>query len=151
MNQNSDTADRRLLLRYLEDDLPPDAREEIEARLRSDPAFRTKHDRLRTIRRTVAEAPTSFASDFSERVMDRVQQQREDTFTALYEPIRGLFLRLALASLLVIGGLGTYNALHYQDTGLADSPVEAALGLPEVTYQAALEAEWSLNPDAPTE
>ena len=151
MNQNSDTADRRLLLRYLEDDLPPDAREEVEARLRSDEAFRTKHERLQAVRDTVTEASPSFASGFSERVMDRIRQQREDAFSSLYEPIRGLFLRLALASLLLIGGLGTYNALHYQDTGLTDSPVEAALGLPEVTYQAALEAEWPLNPDAPTE
>jgi anti-sigma factor RsiW len=142
MNWHANDSDRQRLLRYLEDDLSPEAQAEVEARLRRDDAFRATFDRLRAVRETVREAPTSFADGFSERVMGEVRRQREDVFAALYEPIRVVFLRLALAVLLVIGGLGTYNAMQYQDAGATGSPVEAALGLPEVTYQAAVRAEW---------
>ena len=146
---NTNESDRQRLLCYLEDDLSPDARDEVEARLRQDDDFRETYDRLQAVRDTVQAIPTIFASGFSERVMDRVRQRREGGLAALYEHIHGAFLRLALASLLLIGGLGTYNAMQYQETGAAGSPVEAALGLPEVTYGAALEAEWRLDPDDP--
>lgn len=147
MNLHTNDSDRQRLLRYLEGDLSPEARDEVEARLRRDDGFRATYDRLRAVRDTVQDTPASFAVEFSERVMDRVRQQNEDALAALYEPIRGAFFRLALASLLLIGGLGTYNVMQYQETGAAGSPVEAALGLPEVTYGAALQAEWQLDPN----
>ena len=149
MNSNTNDPDRQRLLRYLEGDLSPEARDEVDARLRRDDGFRATYDRLRAVRDTVQSTPASFAAGFSGRVMDRVRHQQEDVLAALYEPIRGAFLRLALASLLLIGGLGTYNAMQYQDTGAAGSAVEAALGLPEVTYGAALEVEWQLEPGDP--
>ena len=149
MNSNTNDPDRQRLLRYLEGDLSPEARAEVDARLRRDDGFRATYDRIRAVRDTVQDTPASFATGFSGRVMDRVRQQQEDVLAALYEPIRGAFLRLALASLLLIGGLGTYNAMQYQETGTASSAVEAALGLPEVTYGAALQAEWQLDPDDP--
>jgi anti-sigma factor RsiW len=149
MNSNTNDSGRQRLLRYLEGDLSPEARDAVEVRLRRDDGFRATYDRLRAVRDTVQDTPASFAAGFSGRVMDRVRQQQEDALAALYEPIRGIFLRLALASLLLIGGLGTYNAMQYQETGAAGSPVEAALGLPEVTYGTALQTEWKLDRDAP--
>jgi anti-sigma factor RsiW len=146
---NTNESDRQRLLRYLEGNLSPEARAEVDARLRRDDGFRALHNRLRAVRDTVQDPPASFAAGFSGRVMNRLRKQQEDALSALYEPIRGAFLRLALASLLLIGGLGTYNAMQYQETGAAGSPVEAALGLPEVTYGAALEVEWQLEPGDP--
>jgi anti-sigma factor RsiW len=147
MNSNTNDPDRERLLRYLKGDLSPEARAEVDVRLRRDDGFRATYDRLRAVRDTVQDTSASFAAGFSERVMDRVRPQQGDALAALYEPIRGAFLRLALAALLLIGGLGTYNAMQYQETGAAGSPVEAALGLPEVTYGTALQAEWQLDPD----
>jgi anti-sigma factor RsiW len=144
---NNNETDRQRLLRYLEGDLSPGAQDEVDARLHRDDDFRATYDRLRAVRDTVQGTSASFATGFSGRVMDRVRRQQGDALAALYEPIRGAFLRLALAALLLIGGLGTYNAMQYQETGAAGSPVEAALGLPEVTYGTALQAEWQLDPD----
>jgi anti-sigma factor RsiW len=146
---NTHESDWQLLLRYLEGDLAPDSREKVEERLRRDDDFRATYDRLRAVRATVEEVPVSFASGFSDRVMERLRRRRDDGLAALYEPIRRAFLPLALASLLLIGGVGVYNAMRYQETGAAGSPVESALGLPEVTYEAALQADWQLDAEAP--
>ena len=150
MSPPSDATDRERLLRYLEGDLSADERARIEARLADEPTLRSKLERLRNLRTAVQDARGSFSSGFSGRVMAQIRDRRDDALATLYEPIRGLFLRLALTVLLLIGGLGTYNAMRYQDVGATTSTVEAALGLPDVTYQTAIASEWDLeNTDQP--
>jgi anti-sigma factor RsiW len=144
-----DTTDRQRLLRYLDNALPSDERARVEARLEQDAAFRAQYERLQAVHATVqAAGGSTFDDGFADRVMDRVQAASPDPLAALYEPLRALFFRLALASLLLIGALGGYNAVRYHDTAAVDSPVEAALGLPDVTYQTALEDAWVFDPDS---
>lgn len=145
MSHSSDSNDRERLLRYLEGDLSTDERARIEARLADEPDLHRTLERLRTLRTTVQDARGSFSSGFSGRVIARIRDRRADPLATLYEPIRGLFLRLALTVLLLIGGLGTYNAVRYQDVGATTSTVEAALGLPDVTYRTAIASEWDLD------
>lgn len=145
MSHSSDANDRERLLRYLEGDLSPSERARIESRLADEPDLHRTLERLRPLRTTVQDARGSFSSDFSGRVMAQIRNRRDDALVTLYEPIRGLFLRLALTVLLLIGGLGTYNAVRYQDIGATTSTVEAALGLPDVTYQTAIASEWDLD------
>ena len=145
MSHSSDANDRERLLRYLEGDLSSDERAQIEARLADEPDLHRTLERLRTLRSTVQDARGSFSSGFSGRVMAQIRDRRDQALATLYEPIRGLFLRLALTVLLLIGGLGTYNAVRYQDIGATTSTVEAALGLPDVTYQTAVASEWDLE------
>lgn len=135
------TTDRDRLVRYLTGDLPPASRARVEARLRRDPAFRRLHDRLQATHRFVeANAETQFAPGFADRVMDRVREEHADVQAAssLYDALQRLFLRVALACLLLIAAVGSYNAVRYQNVSTDLSVVEAAFGLPNATVQSAL-------------
>ena len=145
MSHASDANDRERLLRYLEGDLSLSERARTEARLADEPELRRTLERLRSLRTAVHDARGSFPSGFSGRVMAQIRDRRDDALATLYEPIRGLFMRLALTVLLLIGGLGTSNVVRYHDIGATTSIVEAALGLPDVTYRTAVASEWDLE------
>lgn len=139
------TTDRARLIRYLTEDLPPADRAEVEARLARDDAFRTRLERLRATHRFVqTNATTAFDAGFAGRVMDRVRAERADE-APLYDALHGLFLRVALACVLLIVALGSYNAVQYADASRTVSVVEAALGLPDASVQTALESEPILD------
>jgi anti-sigma factor RsiW len=139
------TDDRVRLLRYLEGDLPPDTRADVESRLESDPEFRRTHDRLVATQRFVqANAEATFAPGFTGRVMDRVRMTRASE-ASLFDALYPQFLRVALACVLLIAAVGSYNAARYNEASNSLSIVEAAFGLPDVTVQDALNSEGLLN------
>lgn len=134
--------DLRLLVRYLTGDLADNRRADVEKRLDDDPALREALEHLAAVHRMVEQAPAaSFDSGFADRVVKRVRSRSGAPLGLAYDTLRTLFLRVALAALLVIGGLGSYNAVRYQDVGATTSAVEAALGLPDVTYGSAVAAD----------
>jgi hypothetical protein len=90
----------------------------------------------------VERAPeASFEPGFADRVVKRVRSRPGALLGLAYDTLRTLFVRVALASLVLIGALGTYNAARYQGVGATTSAVEAALGLPDVTYRSAVTAD----------
>ena len=130
--------DREQLLRLLEDDLPETEARALRARLAAEPDLRARLDQVRALRQTLAAGRAdSFAPYFSERVRRRLAPAPERG-GALYESLRWGFARTALASLLVAGALGTFNALDYQSLGVAVSFVEAVFGLPSASLADAL-------------
>lgn len=136
------TPDRMLLLRYLHGDLPVAERVRVEQMLKDDVEAKAQIARLRALQHTLQSVDRSFEDGFAGRVLDRLPEpepvrERADLFIdpALYDALQGMFVRVALAAALLIGGVGGYNIAAFDDD--AASPVEAALGLPDATLQAA--------------
>ncbi len=73
---------------------------------------------------------SSFGPFFADRVMKRITGTATEARAAFYETMQWVFLRLAAASVLVVIGLGTYNALQGQGLDTSASTVEAIFGLP---------------------
>lgn len=98
-----------------------------------------EHNRHQALRATLqADAVSTFGPGFADRVMDRLPEQLDATGAALYEVLRPAFLRLAVATVLLIGALGTYNAMQYADPSREATVVESVLGLPSVTLDDAV-------------
>jgi len=136
------TPDRMLLLRYLHGDLPVAKRHRVEQMLKDDAEAKAQLARLRALQHTLQSADRSFDDGFAGRVLGRLPEpepvrERAGLFIdpALYDALQGMFVRVALAAALLIGGVGGYNIAMFDDD--AASPVEAALGLPDATLQAA--------------
>ncbi len=152
--------DRALLLRYLTGECTDRERRQIQRRLEAEPELQAQWNRLQALQETLdAPASASFADGFSGRVMARlrstsdVMQSTVDAARAdaerTYQMLRGLFLRVAVAALLLVASLGTYNAAQYREAGLETSVVEAALGLPEPTMEAVFEPDVVGDPADP--
>jgi len=133
--------DRTRLLRYLGGDLGPAERRAPERQLADNADLRADLARLERLQHTMQAADRSFAPGFAVRVLDRVPPtasagiEATAGIDAFYDTLQSVFLRLALATLLLIGGIGGYNVAQFGSE--ADSAVEAALGLPETTFRAA--------------
>lgn len=133
------TPDRNLLLRYLGGDLSPSERDRMEQILDRDAEARARLDRLRSLRNTLATVDRSFDDGFADRVLSRLPDA-ETAFSArpepaLYDVLQDVFFRVALVTVLLIGAIGGYNIAVFDDD--TTTPVEAALGLPDATLQAA--------------
>ena len=153
--------DRALLLRYLTGESTDHERREIRRRLDAEPELQAQWDRLLALQETLdAQAPAGFADGFSGRVLARLRSTSDAMRSAVdaarsdaertYQMLRGLFVRVAVAALLLVASLGTYNATLYREAGLETSIVEAALGLPEPTMEAVFDAEVVGDPADPT-
>lgn len=129
--------DRELLIRYRDGDLPDESIAEVEARLRSDPELRSRWESLQGIATLLEEgAARSFEPFFAARVVAGLR--KSDSLApveGLYEGLRWIFARVAVACLVVMLGIGTYSAL---DGGYGGSVVDSMLGLPEPTLETAL-------------
>jgi anti-sigma factor RsiW len=134
-------SDRTRLLHYLGGDLGPAERRALKRRLAENAALRDDLHRMKRLQHTMQAADRSFAPGFADRVLDRVQPtasadiEAAAGIDAFYDALQSVFLRLALATLLLIGGVGGYNVAQFGDE--ANSAVEASLGLPETTLRAA--------------
>ncbi len=129
--------DRELLTRYRDGDLPAVEAARLEERMRNDPGLRLCLERLETVAAVVEQgALRSFAPFFSTRVMARVGRSgAPDPAEGMYEALRWMFARVALACLVVMVGVGVYSALAGSYGG---SLVDSVLGLPEATLVTAL-------------
>lgn len=133
--------ERTLLLRYLHGDLPVAERDRVEQMLEDDADAKAELGRLRALQHTMQSVDRSFEAGFADRVLDRLpktesvhERAQMSIDPALYDALQGMFVRVALAAALLIGSVGGYNIATFEN---AASPVEAALGLPDATLQAA--------------
>ena len=133
------TDDRTLLLRFLDGDLPAAERADVQARLARDPALRAQLGRLQALQQTLeAGKPDAFAPYFSERVLRRLADVPRTSAEPLYESLRWLFVRTAVACLFLVAALGAANVADYQSLGVASSTIEALFGLPSTSLLDAL-------------
>ena len=129
--------DRELLIRYREGDLPAAEMERVEARLRTDPELRGQMERLeRVVAALEGGAARSFEPFFATRVMASVRRAESVAgVEGVYEALRWLFLRVAVASVVIMLAIGAYSALGDSYGG---SVIDSVLGLPEATLTTAL-------------
>jgi hypothetical protein len=129
--------DLELLIRYRDGDLPAAETASLEQRMRDDSGLRLRLERLDTVAAVVEQgAVRSFGPFFSTRVMARLGRSgAPDPVEGMYEALRWLFARVAVACLVVMLGVGAYSALA---GGYGGSVVDSVLGLPEATLVTAL-------------
>ena len=129
--------DRELLIRYRDGDLPDDEMAGVEERLKCEPGLRSHGESLEQIATLLEQgAARSFEPFFATRVMARLRRADSSTSAeGMYEALRWLFGRVAVACLVVMLGVGVYSALV---GGYGGSVVDSVLGLPEATLVTAL-------------
>lgn len=131
--------DRTRLIDLLEGTLPPGERAALEARLAEEPALVARRDRLARLRGALQAArPDGFGPYFSLRVAQRLDALAAPPADPLYEAMRWVFARAAVAVLIVAIALGVFNVIDYQGTGVAASVLEALFGLPSDSLMHAL-------------
>ena len=129
--------DRELLIRYRDGDLPAESMVGVEERLRSDPELRARWESLQGVATLLEQgAVRSFEPFFAARVVATLRESDSlAPVEGLYEGLRWIFARVAVACLVVMLGIGTYSALG---GGYGGSVVDSMLGLPEPTLETAL-------------
>jgi anti-sigma factor RsiW len=130
------TRDHKLLLRASLDELSPDEAGRLQDLLDRDPEARSELERMRRLQDLVAGAPRgSFAPLFASRVLQGLRAERAVERTSLADSLAWLFYRAAPAALLLVAALLAFNVVSRGED--SQSPIEAALGLPAVTLDAA--------------
>lgn len=125
------TIDREMMLRLLREEVSSAEAERLLHAIEADAGLAAEYRRMQHIEILLGGAAAdSFAPYFSDRVIKRLAAVASVPRAAFYDSMRWVFLRLATASLLVVIGLGAYNALESRDSDLAASTVEAVFGLP---------------------
>jgi anti-sigma factor RsiW len=129
--------DRELLIRYRDGDLSEEETARLEVKLRDDARLKSRLEDLNELAAVLEQgAADSFGPFFAARVMARVR--RSDAVApieGMYESLRWMFARAAVACLVVVVGIGLYSALG---GGYGGSMVDAVLGLPGATLETAL-------------
>ena len=130
------TNDREILLRYLEGSLSDPDVERLKKRLSTEERLREELERLRSISVTLASARADgFGAFFAERTLKALWQRAADQAAPLYDALRWVFLRTAVAGLALVILLGVLNVMDYQGLDIASSWIEAAFGLPSTTVE----------------
>ena len=130
------TNDREILLRYLEGSLSDPDVERLEKRLSTEERLREELEQLRSISVTLASARAdSFGAFFAERTLKALWSRAADQAVPLYDALRWVFLRTAVAGLALVILLGVLNVIDYQGLDMASSWIEAAFGLPSTTVE----------------
>ena len=121
---------REAMIRALTGEAGEQERERLLARLEREPELRAEYDRLQALERTLSggEKPT-FGPFFAARVMHRLGVERTGA-VSMYESLRWVFARVALAGLVVSVGLGVYNTVIGSNAEIGNSALESALGVP---------------------
>lgn len=123
--------DRDTMLRLLRGELDVASEQRLRDAMERSPDLQSRLDQLRRLDAMMStSAASSFGPYFADRVMRRIAGTATEAKTAFYETMQWVFLRLAAASVLVVIGLGTYNALQGQGLETSSSTVEAIFGLP---------------------
>lgn len=123
--------DTATMVRLLRGELDDDKREHVRAAIETDPGLAVEFRRLEGMQDLLrSSAADSFGPYFSDRVLERLRRTVAVGRTPFYDALSWAFLRLATASLLLVIGLGAYNAVDSRDSDLADNTVEAVFGLP---------------------
>lgn len=121
---------RETVIRVLTGEAQEKERAQLLARLEHEPELRAEYDRLQALGRTLsgAEKPT-FGPFFTARVMNRLARERTGA-VSMYESLRWVFARVAVAGLVACVGLGVYNTVIASNAEIGNSAIESALGVP---------------------
>ena len=128
--------DRELLIRYRDGDLPDAERAGVEERLKDEPELRSRWESLEGIATLLEQgAARSFEPFFAARVVARLRQADSSApVEGMYEALRWIFARVAVACVVVMLAIGAYSAL---EGGYGGSVVDSVMGLPEATLETA--------------
>jgi hypothetical protein len=128
--------EKELLLRASLDELGPGEVSRLSDLLARSEEARIELEGMKRLRSVMADAPQpSFEAFFPTRVMQRVRSEREGGRTALAEILAGQFRRAAPVALAALISLIVFNLVTGRQ--VFDKPLEAVLGLPSVTIEAA--------------
>ena len=129
--------DRERLIRYRDGDLSEEETARLEVRLRDDARLKSRLENLNELAAALEQgAADSFGPFFAASVMARVRRgDAAPPIEGVYESLRWIFARAAVACLVMAVGIGLYSALG---GGYGGSMVDAMLGLPEATLETAL-------------
>jgi len=132
------SADRKLLLGWLEGSLSDSETQEVLRRLESEADFGSEYERLRRLDVLLTtSAPDGFQPFFSSRVTQRLFDP-SSSLTTVSDAIRLLFPRLALACIVILVALGTLNMISYGQPILEGPLLDALLSLPRSSLENAL-------------
>jgi len=137
--------DEERLIRSLDGELSDSEASALRERLLADREFAARREAWETVREELGAGRPGFEPGFRDRVMARVGDlPAEDRHAAhpdrpgaesLYIHLQRAFPRLAAACLIGVVALGIYSLVG--DVGLANSAVEALLGIPGETLEMA--------------
>lgn len=101
----------RLLYRSFEEKLEEKEQKQVEETLRKSEELRWEKERIVAMRKAVSESACgSFKPFFAERVMNRIMaEEKEGPMVSVFEPLKAVFQRLAIAAAIVIIVLIVYN------------------------------------------
>lgn len=101
----------RLLYRSFEEKLEEKEQKQVEEALRRSEELRQEKERIAAMRKAVADsAHRSFKPFFAERVMNRIMAgEKESLMISVFEPLKAVFQRLAIAAAIIIIVLMVYN------------------------------------------
>jgi len=123
--------DRETMIRLLRGELEADEAGRVRSAIDADRQMKAEFGRVRRLEGVLnSSAAESFGPYFRDRVMRRILDTGSEIRSSFYESLRWVFLRLAVACLLVVVGLGVYNAVDAESSGLTSSAVEAVFGIP---------------------
>ena len=130
--------ERELLMRYRDEDLPAAEMQRVRRRLLADAELHSRLERLESVAAALeASAAGSFAPFFAARVVARIRRSGSAApVDGMYEALRWMSARLAVACLVLVVGIGIYTAA--MGGGYGGSMFDAMLGLPEATLETAL-------------
>ncbi|HEX8695721.1 MAG TPA: hypothetical protein VF746_25120 [Longimicrobium sp.] len=142
-------ADRELLLRAALGELDGGEEARLRERLRREPELAAALERARAAAALLASSRAEgFGAGFSSRVLARLRAEETAPAAALARALQRQFLRLAPVGLAALVALGVHNAVAGSREGARD-PLEAALGLPAVTFEAAYSSGAALYEPEP--
>ena len=129
--------DRELLIRYRDGDLSDEELAGVEERLKIELGLRSHRESLEEIATLLEQgAAGSFEPFFAARVLSRLRPADSSApVEGMYEALRWLFARVAVACVVVMLAIGAYSAL---EGGYGGSVVDSVMGLPEATLETAL-------------
>lgn len=128
--------DTELLLKASLDELGPDESERLRDLLARDPEARTELERLKSLENLVsATPPASFDPYFANRVMQRLEAEREGQVITLADSLAQMFYRIAPVALVLAVALFAFGAVNRSDD--SQSLFESALGLQSMTLDEA--------------
>lgn len=101
-----------LLYRSFEEELEEKEQKQLEEAIKNFEELRREKGQISVMRKTVSDsAARSFKPFFAERVMNRIieAEEKERSLAAIYEPLKAVFRRLAIAGAIVMIALIVYN------------------------------------------
>jgi len=128
--------DIELLLKASLDELSPDDSERLQDLLARDPEARTELERQKSLENLVSATPAaSFDPYFANRVMQRLEAEREGLNETLADSLARMFYRIAPVPIALAAALFIFAVVNRSDD--SQSLLESALGLQAMTLDEA--------------